>query len=253
VIELAFSDETLTLDSTATDPDELIKDLVRLAESAFTDGVHRIQAVVPEDDLGGRRALFRAAFRLEGRRREATTGADGRIADELIFSRLSTDKIGGAYGFSAIANSIMARKRLIAHVLIRDRDDRVLLCETTFKTDWELPGGIVEAGEPPRHGAIREIQEELGVAWDPGPLLAIDWMPPYLGWEDACELIFDGGVIAEDDLEKFTLDQREIKRTELIALPDAESRLTPLSFRRLTAILAAEPGRTLIMEDGRPL
>ena len=252
MIELTFGEESLTIESATADLDELIKDLTRLVEVAFTDGVHRIQAALPDGDQRGRQALLRAAFRLEGRRRDAVTGPDGAIVDELIFSRLATDKIGGAYGFSAIANSFMARKRLIAHVLIRDRQGRVLLCETTFKTDWELPGGIVEAGEPPRAGAIREIEEELGVRWMPGRLLALDWMPPYLGWEDACELIFDGGLITQDQINGFTLDQREIKRAELIALPDAESILTPLSFRRLTAILAAH-GQAFIMEDGRPV
>ena len=52
-------------------------------------------------------------------------------------------------------NSALPRKRLIAHVLIRDDQGRVLLCETQFKPDWELPGGIVEPGESPRLGAVR--------------------------------------------------------------------------------------------------
>ena len=58
---------------------------------------------------------------------------------------------------------MLPKKRLIAHVLIRDPAGRVLLCETQFKQDWELPGGIVEPGEPPRVGANREVTEELGL------------------------------------------------------------------------------------------
>ena len=57
-------------------------------------------------------------------------------------------------------NSALPRKRVIAHVLIRDEQGRVLLCETQFKADWELPGGIVEPLESPRVGAVREVLEE---------------------------------------------------------------------------------------------
>ena len=50
----------------------------------------------------------------------------------------------GRDGFSGVMNTVLPKKRLIAHVLIRDPAGRVLLCETQFKRDWELPGGIVE-------------------------------------------------------------------------------------------------------------
>ena len=36
-------------------------------------------------------------------------------------------------------------------------------------------------------------------------------MPPYLGWEDAVELIFDGGVMSEPELAGLTLQPSEIK------------------------------------------
>ena len=74
----------------------------------------------------------------------------------------------------------------------RRRPDAVL--RNPFKPDWELPGGIVEPDEPPRRGAVREVPEELGLDLDVGPLLVVDWMPTYLGWDDAIELIFDGGM-----------------------------------------------------------
>jgi hypothetical protein len=60
----------------------------------------------------------------------------------------------------------------------------VLLCETRFKADWELPGGIVEplshrdSGPP---GSARG----LGSTGPSGRCAVADWMPPYLGWEDA--------------------------------------------------------------------
>ena len=67
-----------------------------------------------------------------------------RTQDLCLFARLASDRVGGSHGFSSVMNSALPKKRLIAHVLMRDVRDRVLLCETQFKKDWELPGGIVE-------------------------------------------------------------------------------------------------------------
>ncbi|QDP97013.1 NUDIX hydrolase [Microlunatus elymi] len=236
------------------DRESLTQAIGMAAEDALTvRGAYRIEADPAEDDHRARWALVRSGFRLEGRRRQAIETEDHRHVDELIFARLAADVIGGPDGFSAVANSTMPRKRLIAHVLMRDELGRVLLCETTFKRDWELPGGVVEPGESPRLGAIREVREELGFDLEVGGLLAVDWMPPYLGWDDALELIFDGGVVTEQEMAGYRLDPQEIRAVRLIDLAQAEPHLTPLSFRRLTAITALGNGRTLIMEDGRPL
>ncbi|HEY9290869.1 MAG TPA: NUDIX hydrolase [Microlunatus sp.] len=244
----------LIKDSTSADREALTEAITVAAEDALnTRGAYRIEADPAEDDHRARWALLHAGFRLEGRRRGAIETEDHRHLDELIFARLADDVIGGPDGFSAVANSTMPRKRLIAHVLMRDERGRVLLCETNFKRDWELPGGIVEPGESPRLGAIREVREELGLDIRPGALLAVDWMPPYLGWDDALEMIFDGGLVTEDEIARYQLDHQEINAVQLIDLPAAEPHLTPLSYRRLTAITTLGNGRTLIMEDGRPL
>ena len=40
---------------------------------------------------------------------------------------------------------------------------RVLLCQLTYKQDWDLPGGVVEVGESPQLAVGREVEEELGL------------------------------------------------------------------------------------------
>jgi 8-oxo-dGTP pyrophosphatase MutT (NUDIX family) len=65
-------------------------------------------------------------------------------------------------------------------------DDRVLmLFRHRFISDrwgWELPGGMVEAGEEPAVGAAREVEEETG--WRPGPLSHLTTFHPSSGWSD---------------------------------------------------------------------
>ncbi len=214
-------------------------------------GLRRLEASVPASDTIARRALQRAGYRLEGLRRQAVAVAENRYEDVALYARLIDDVTVGPGAFSSVLNTVLPRKRLIAHVVMRDDAGRLVLCETTFKPDWELPGGIVEAGETPREAATREIMEELGVDWSLGPLLAVDWMPPYLGWEDALEMIFDGGRVTPAQLAEFTPDGREIATVGLVTLAEAAELVTPLSHRRLSVIMSLAPGEVAYLENGR--
>ena len=59
------------------------------------------------------------------------------------------------------------KTRLIVVPVIRDAEDRILLCRMAddrgvFPGQWALPGGGVEPGESLRAALEREIREELG-------------------------------------------------------------------------------------------
>jgi 8-oxo-dGTP pyrophosphatase MutT (NUDIX family) len=56
----------------------------------------------------------------------------------------------------------LARKRMTAGMLFRDKAGRVLPLEPSYKPNWEIPGGAVEADECPWATATREFTEELG-------------------------------------------------------------------------------------------
>ena len=235
------------------DAESLQQALSTAADDALAGrGLRRLEVAVPAPDPGTRRAVLRSGFRLEGVRRQAVNPGAGAYADVWLFARLRDDQVGGPHGFSGVMNSALPRKRLIAHVLIRDPAGRALLCDTLFKSDWELPGGIVEPGEPPRSGAIREVREELGIDRPLGPLLVADWLPPYLGWDDALEMIFDGGLLAEDELSGLVLQPSEIRQVRFCTLDEAAAVLTPLAHRRLTVASGLSPGQFAYLEDGYP-
>jgi 8-oxo-dGTP diphosphatase len=223
---------------------------VAAEDALLRQGLRRLETVVPGGDRLARRAVLRAGFRQEGVRREAVITADGSADDLYLFARLAGDPVQGPTGFSGVMNSALPRKRLIAHVLLTDDQGRVLLCETQFKPDWELPGGIVEPGESPRLGAIREVREELGVDWPVGRLLLADWMPPYLGWEDAIEMIFDGGRVRPEQLDRFVLQPSEIRQVRLCTIAEAAELVTPLAHRRLAVAAALGPDEMAYLEDG---
>jgi 8-oxo-dGTP diphosphatase len=59
----------------------------------------------------------------------------------------------------------------LTHALVVARcQDRFLLIYNRFKQYWELPGGMIDAGETPRACAARELLEETGQAIDPSAL-----------------------------------------------------------------------------------
>ena len=125
---------------------------------------------------------------------------------------------------------------------------RVLLLETRYKHDWELPGGVIEPGEPPRRGAAREITEELGIEVEIGQPALVDWMPEYLGWSDAIEFIFDLGVL-DDSRRAAMRPGAEIRALHWVDPADVGRRVTELSQRRIGLLIRGYRGHT---EAGYP-
>nr|WP_277627997.1 NUDIX hydrolase [Arsenicicoccus dermatophilus] len=156
-------------------------------------------------------------------------------------------------GFSAVLNTTLPLKRNIAQALVRDPAGRVLLCETTYKREWDLPGGVVDPGEPPSRTAEREIEEELGLTLPVGELATVAWLPPYLGWADATLFVFDAGVHDPAVVERMVLQPHEIRAVHW-AGPDAIAARTAPYVQELLAHLAAREPRsgTTYLVDGRP-
>ncbi|GGF40015.1 hypothetical protein GCM10011519_12090 [Marmoricola endophyticus] len=196
---------------------------------------HRVEAYVDPDDAVGHRIATTSGLRREGLLRGVAAGAD-----RYVFARLAGDvPLDQPGGFRALLNSFLPRKRAIAQVLLRDPDDRVLLCQLTYKRDWDLPGGIVEVGESPQQAASREVKEELGLDVPPGELVLTDWMPPWGGWDDAVCLVFDGGVIEPGRLDTVVKQEREIRDVALCGPAQVRERAADFTARRVASALAS--------------
>jgi len=145
----------------------------------------------------------------------------------------------------------LPRKRVGAGVVLVDDADRVLLVEPTYKPGWEVPGGMVEAGESPRAAARREVREELGLDVVVGRLLVVDWVPIGRRPDDGLMLLYDGEV---DRALPIVLQEDELRSWRWCDASGVEERTTPFMARRLTAALAARAeGATVELEDGHPV
>jgi hypothetical protein len=64
-------------------------------------------------------------------------------------------------------------------------------------------------------------------------------------------MIFDGGIVAESDLDYWSLQPTEIKRVALVDLETAADLVTPLAHRRLVLAASLDTEQMAYTEDGR--
>jgi RimJ/RimL family protein N-acetyltransferase/8-oxo-dGTP pyrophosphatase MutT (NUDIX family) len=212
-----------------------------LVQHAFDNlGVRRVQAEVDPRNQASQRVATRSGLRREGLQRLEPGMTDRPDAPgTVIYARLVSDPpITEPEGFRALLNSFLPRKRAISQLLVRDHAGRVLICQLTYKRDWDLPGGVVEVGESPQLAAGREVQEELKLGLDAGPLLLTDWLPPWGGWDDAVCLVFDGGEHDAGILERIEKEPREIRAAEFATVEQVRERCADFTARRIESALA---------------
>ncbi len=215
-------------------------------------GMERVEARVDPENQPSLRVATRAGLRREGMVRGRHHRADA--TGYVLLGRLAGDApISEPESFRALLNSFLPRKRAIAQMLVHDDADRVLLCRLTYKSDWDLPGGVVEVGESPRLAVSRELEEELGLSVDARSLLLTDWLPPWSGWDDALCLVFDGGVHPSSLVDQVVEQPREIRSAQFCTLEEVRSNCADFTARRVEAALHAlrEDGPSSYTESGR--
>ena len=150
----------------------------------------------------------------------------------------------------SILNARLPRKRTIAQGVLRDPEGRVLLCELSYKKEWDLPGGVVDPGESPATCVEREIREELGIEVRSGRLLAVNWLPPWRGWDDALLYLFDLGVHGDGELDPSLFLRREIAGAHWRTVAEAASHVAPYTARMLE--VAADAEHPAYLENSEP-
>ena len=144
------------------------------------------------------RTALRSGLRREGLLR-GNTSLSGERHDTLVLGRVREDpEPDTREGFIGILNSTSPTKRSIAQGVLWNARGDVLLCELTYKAEWDLPGGVVDPSESPaaclvarsarspvRRHAAGSARRQLAAAVG--------------GWTDATVFVFDLGR-APDDL-----------------------------------------------------
>jgi 8-oxo-dGTP diphosphatase len=156
--------------------------------------------------------------------------------------------------YLAEGNANQPRQRVAADVFIRDDEGRLLLVNPNYKPDWDLPGGMVEANEPPINAARRELREELGLDIEVGALLCVDWIPPHGPWDDTLVFVFDGGVLAPTTIAALQITDDELSEFRFCTSSEAAELLRPYVWQRASTAIDAlgSAGARYVHRGGAP-
>ena len=99
-------------------------------------------------NLASLRTAGRAGLRREGVLRQARDGGWASAATWSCWLASRTDPPPTSRdGFLRVLNAALPTKRVITQGLMRSDTGKVLLCELTYKREWDLPG---RSGRPTR-------------------------------------------------------------------------------------------------------
>jgi 8-oxo-dGTP diphosphatase len=115
----------------------------------------------------------------------------------------------------------LPRKRMGSGVVIRNSRGEMLILKTTYKSHWEIPGGVVEENESPKQAAEREALEEIGLTIKIASCLVVHYRSAQDKQNENIMFVFDGGVIADDT--KIRLDGKEISEARFVSFQNAAS------------------------------
>jgi 8-oxo-dGDP phosphatase len=136
---------------------------------------------------------------------------------------------------------VVRLRHLASAVVIKD-DQILMMWRHRFITDcwaWELPMGLIEAGETPEEAAAREVEEETG--WRPGHLTPLIYGEPANGITDSQHYVFraDGATYIGEPTEKNESDKIEwIDRDKVLGMIDAREIVSSASLVGLLRVLA---------------
>ncbi|MET9552308.1 NUDIX domain-containing protein [Streptomyces sp. NPDC006645] len=129
---------------------------------------------------------------------------------------------------------------------VRDEHDRPVQLRSVYGSRlWQLPGGVLDAGEDPLQTARRETIEETGLQLDldrPRLLLTHFMHTGPRMPLNKVGLVFDGGRLTADQLRCIRVDPAEHDMWAVHDLPDWQKLMAPHAFARLDAVERARRG-----------
>lgn len=145
----------------------------------------------------------------------------------------------------------LPRKRIVA-CLVAYHHGRLLIVKPTYRDGWLLPGGVVEAGESPATGCIRETREELGLVLPIRRLLLVDHATdPGDGSGESLQFWFGTDELSSAQIERIALPADELEAYRLVRPADADQHLIPRMAARLRVLLRhGDAGHTVCSQNG---
>ncbi|GGZ70331.1 NUDIX domain-containing protein [Streptomyces bluensis] len=138
--------------------------------------------------------------------------------------------------------------------LITDAAGRILVVAPTYKDGFDMPGGMVHAGETQIEGLQRELAEALALTGVPvGRLLVLDQVPAARYGRAMVVTVFHVGPLTDQQAKSLRFVDGEIGAAEFLPIEEALARLPHRLARRIKAAHAAlGDGVPAALVDGEP-
>lgn len=84
-------------------------------------------------------------------------------------------------------------------------------------------------------------------------LVCVDWVAPHSPWDDSLMMIFNVGTLTADQTAALRITDAELAAFEFCTPEQAQKRLRPYVWARLSAaITAADTGTVAYLHNGHP-
>jgi 8-oxo-dGTP pyrophosphatase MutT (NUDIX family) len=114
-----------------------------------------------------------------------------------------------------IIRSVTPSYTVGAVLALQRADGALLLVDQRHSPGWALPGGLLDRGETPSEGLVREVEEEVGLVLDPAVLLLpVAVLAPRVRRVDVVYISADGDEFAP----RRGVDKDEVTRVGWFAL-----------------------------------
>lgn len=142
-------------------------------------------------------------------------------------------------------------KRMAAGALLLNAERHFLIVQPTYRDEWILPGGVVEAHESPGAACLREVKEELGLNVSLERLLCVEYRSTAPPKTECLQFVFYCGVLSPSQIQRITLPADELNNYCFVSINEAQDKLASLSAQRIQWVWKAlQEQRTIYAEDG---
>jgi 8-oxo-dGTP pyrophosphatase MutT (NUDIX family) len=141
-------------------------------------------------------------------------------------------------------------KRMAACALLFNQQQEWLIVKPTYRPEWLVPGGTVDADESPLTACKREIKEEIGLDLPVSQLLCVDYQSAHGSKTECMQFVFWGGVLTDAQIDSIQLPPDELSESRFVSPEVASQLLVPqLSQRLQFAAQARRENRIIYLED----
>ncbi len=145
----------------------------------------------------------------------------------------------------------MPTKRMAAGAIFLNAVGNILIVKPTYRPDWLIPGGTIEADESPRNACMREIKEELDLDISCDKLLCVEYLSKSAQQTESVHFVFYGGILTTTQIQQVVLSDAELSEYRFSPIEEALTLLNSRLARRVPHCLQAlQERRFVYLEDG---